>query len=170
MPTLCDDVKWITRRPWTLVINTKSSRVTSMWQQLYHRDGAQDLQDVLFHVGASDEVTASQKAVWNILDFHVSVYSDGIMIQTAFYLKNLTKIRTWQSKPLTKAAKELNIQLSSWVLRRIFISELTSEADKLYVTCEKGQRCLHLTFYNQYCQIVQSIRVIMDGITSDLLM
>lgn len=56
-----------------------------MWQQLYHRDGAQDLQDVLFHVGASDEVTGSQKAVWNILDFHVSVYSDGIMIQTAFY-------------------------------------------------------------------------------------
>lgn len=110
MPTLCDDVKWITRRPRTLVINTKSSRVTSMWQQLYHRDGAQDLQDVLFHVGASDEVTGSQKAVWNILDFHVSVYSDGIMIQTAFYFKILTKIRSWQSKPLTKAAKELNIQ------------------------------------------------------------
>lgn len=86
-----------------------------MWQRLYHRDGAQDLQDLLFHVGASDEVTGSQKAVWNILDFHVSVYSDGIMIQTAFYFKILTKIRTWQSKPLTKAAKELDIQMSSGV-------------------------------------------------------
>ena len=45
MLALCNDGKWITRRPWLLVINIESARVTSIWQQLHHRDWAQDLQD-----------------------------------------------------------------------------------------------------------------------------